>query len=205
MKPSSTSGEMLVGRPRAGHRRSVLRNAIRPRVHSAAERSSIRGDAGPADQPRERLLARSGRLRPLLHGALRSRAHPVAELRLPRRLVSASATRSCTSSRRGRQGAASATTSASRSTTSSRSTARARELGVIDPVVHRLGARARATATCSSTCATRAATSSRSTGPWATYTTDDIPELKPLDGALAPGPRERRRPALPVNSLLEAR
>ena len=41
--------------------------------------------------------------------------------------------------------------------------------------------------------------------PVGDYTTDDIPELKPLAELHPQGPETRRRPALPVNSPLEAR
>ena len=105
---------------------------------------------------------------------------------------------------RGRQGAASDITSASRSTTSSRSTG---------------GPRSSASSTRSFTDWVRVLEDGNVqfylrdpggnlveiNGPVGDYTTDDIPELKPLTELYPPGARERRRPALPVNSLLEAR
>ena len=125
-------------------------------------------------------------------------AHPGAELRLPGRLVRASATPSCTSSRRTTR-RRSGITSASPSTTSSRSTRRARELGV-----HRSRSSPTACA-CSRTATVQfylrdpGGNLVEINGPVGDYTTDDIPELKPLDGAAPPGARDRGRPALPVN------
>ena len=172
-------------------------------MHSRAERSSIRGDAGPADQSRQCVLARSGRLRRAsttdLFGAERIPApnfgfrvdwyrfgdtqlhiFPEDDKAPKRHHLGISVDDILPVYRR------------------------AQELGVIDPVFtdH---VRVLDDGNVQFYLRDPGGNLIEINGPVGDYTTDDIPELKPLDGALPPGARERRRPALPVNSLLEAR